>query len=170
MSDGPLGEIDLAIEDDRWRAVDLDGITAKIVSALGLEGRGLSLLATSDAAIAELNAAYRGKAKPTNVLSWPAFDLAPETPGEAPHPLPAPDFDDSIGDLALAYETCAREAEAGGLALADHVTHLILHGILHLLGYDHETDADAALMEGLETKQLASMGLHDPYLLAEDME
>ncbi|MEL6197120.1 MAG: rRNA maturation RNase YbeY [Pseudomonadota bacterium] len=122
-------------------------------------GQEIAVLACADARIAELNRQFRGKAAATNVLSWPAHPLAPPAPGEPP-PAPAPGF---LGDLAIAYETCTAEAGASGLCLKDHVFHLILHGCLHLLGYDHETEADARLMEGIERRQLTRRGLHDPY-------
>mgnify|MGYP006287624467 CR=1 FL=1 len=98
---------------------------------------------------------------PTNVLSWPAADRAPARPGETPAP-PDP-ADGELGDIALSYETCAREAAEAGKTLEAHATHLIVHGILHLLGYDHETDADAALMERLEAEILGKMGVVAPY-------
>ena len=117
-----------------------------------------SLLFTSDEDIRVLNAEWRGKDKPTNVLSFPMLersdlvDLAPDGPPEM------------LGDIALAYETCAREAGDKGVPVEHHAAHLIVHGLLHLAGYDHETsDDDAEAMEALETKALAVMGLADPY-------
>lgn len=80
--------------------------------------------------------------------------------------LPQPDpngMPEELGDIALAYQTCAREAQEGGKSLADHTRHLVVHGLMHCLGFDHETDADAALMEGLETRILARLGVADPY-------
>lgn len=104
-----------------------------------------------------LNADFRGKPRPTNVLSWPAFDPPP--------PDPAPDDPEALflGDLAIAYETCAAEAAAAGIPLGEHATHLVVHGVLHLLGYDHEVEDEADAMEAFETNILASMGLPDPY-------
>ncbi|MBB4857453.1 putative rRNA maturation factor [Novosphingobium chloroacetimidivorans] len=117
-----------------------------------------SVLFTSDEDVHALNAEWRGKDKPTNVLSFPMLersdliDLVPSGPPEL------------IGDIALAYGTCAREAEEKGIAIEAHAAHLIVHGLLHLAGYDHETgDEDAEAMEALETKALAVMGLADPY-------
>ena len=98
-----------------------------------------------------LNRDYRGKDKPTNVLSFPRRRLLAGRLG----PL--------LGDIVLAAETVAREAEDEGLALDDHLTHLIVHGFLHLLGYDHEDEAEAAVMEGLETAILGGLGIADPY-------
>jgi len=118
----------------------------------------ISVKLSDDAEIQKLNAAYRGKDKPTNVLSFPMMqaDL-----------LDAIDIGDDgetlLGDIILAHETCAREAEEKGISLADHTAHLIIHGTLHLVGYDHEDDAEAGAMEAIETRALASLGLADPY-------
>ena len=98
------------------------------------------------------------------MLSWPAQTLAPATAGGRPCAPKADAFGEvPLGDVALAFETCAREAEAQGKRFGDHVTHLIIHGVLHLLGYDHETEADAARMESLEREILGKLGLDDPY-------
>ncbi len=159
--------VEILIEDDRWAAAGLDALADRAVSAtlghLGLDPDAwdVSLLACDDTRIAALNDTFRDKSGPTNVLSWPSETLTPPKPGVKP---PAPEGPDpELGDIAMAYDTCAREAEAAGLKLADHVTHLIVHGVLHLLGYDHIDDADAALMEGLETEILATLGVADPY-------
>ncbi|SOH92622.1 probable rRNA maturation factor [Monaibacterium marinum] len=161
--------LDIVLEDDRWEQLPLtriaDTATRAALSAVtASEGYEIVLMACGDARIAELNAEFRGKPTPTNVLSWPAFDLAPLSAGETPPSPPAPDgFDDALGDIALAYETCVREAREQGKSVEDHLTHLILHATLHLLGYDHETDEDATLMEAIETRALASIGIADPY-------
>ncbi|WP_225028522.1 rRNA maturation RNase YbeY [Xinfangfangia pollutisoli] len=163
--------VDCVIEDDRWAAFGLEPLAESAARAallhLGVvpEAFQIALLGCDDARIAVLNADFRGKPKPTNVLSWPAWDLSPETPGAAPErPDPAPGGEiDGLGDIAIAWETCEREAAEQGKPLSDHVTHLIVHGTLHLLGYDHETEADAALMEGHEVAILATLGLSDPY-------
>ncbi|MGD9865844.1 MAG: rRNA maturation RNase YbeY [Pseudodonghicola sp.] len=162
--------VDLTIEDSAWDALDLQALADRAAQAtldrLGLDPESceVALLACDDARIAELNADFRGKPTPTNVLSWPAEDLAAEEPGGTPD-LPEADFTGEIalGDIAIAYGTCAREAAEQGKPLADHCTHLIVHGLLHLLGYDHIRDPDATLMEGLEVEILGSMGLGNPY-------
>jgi probable rRNA maturation factor len=165
--------IDLAIEDTAWTEAlpDLD-VHANAAAALALEAAGvdpahrsISLLACSDARIAILNGDFRGKAVATNVLSWPAFELAPAHPGALPPspPAPAHGAPQLLGDVAIALQTTRREAAERAIPLKDHVIHLILHGCLHLLGFDHETDADAETMEGIETRALARIGVSDPY-------
>lgn len=143
-----------------WTALAEDAAKAAAQVAPELAHRRLiaSVLFTSDADIRALNAEWRGKDKATNVLSFPMLeredllDLAPEGPPEM------------LGDIALAHETCVREAADKGIPVEAHAAHLIVHGLLHLAGYDHETsDADADAMEALETKALAVMGLADPY-------
>lgn len=148
------------IEDPRWTEAGLEAIAERAArAALAAVGRDpdrheISLLGCGDARIAELNASFLDKATPTNVLSWPAFDA------EIPPPDDEPLF---LGDIALAYETCRAEAEAAGIGLADHAAHLVVHGVLHLLGHDHVADAEAEAMEALETNILASMGIPNPY-------
>ena len=113
----------------------------------------IALLFTSDDAIAEINAEWRGKDKPTNVLSFPAPADMPVPEGE-PRPL---------GDIVLAHGVIAREAAEQGKTLRDHTTHLIVHGVLHLLGFDHEDDAEADEMEALEASILKGLGISNPY-------
>lgn len=159
-------EFEILIEAPEWDAVDLPALAQRAGDAalaeLGLEPAGfsLSLLACDDARIATLNTQFRGKPVPTNVLSWPAEERAADAPGQAPS---LDDLPEELGDIALAFQTCATEATDGNKSLADHVTHLIVHGLLHCLGYDHEDDADAELMEALETRILARLGGADPY-------
>lgn len=117
------------------------------------EGK-IALLLTSDDRMRALNAEWRGKDAPTNVLSFPA--------GEAPPGLP-PEEAAFIGDIALGHEICVREAAEKGVPLEQHLSHLVLHGILHLLGYDHQEDKEAAVMEGMETILLKRLDLDDPW-------
>lgn len=163
--------VETVIEDARWEAFGLHPLAERAAQAalagLGLTGAGfqVSLMGCDDARIAVLNADFRGKPQPTNVLSWPSDERGAEFVGEAPE-LPAPgtaDDPESLGDIAIAWETCAAEAEAQAKPMPDHVTHLIVHGVLHLLGYDHVEDEDATLMEALEVRILASLGVSDPY-------
>jgi len=129
------------------------------------EGFEISVLACDDARIKALNAQFRGKDAATNVLSWPTWDLSAEQPGMLPEPpeTGTPEDPEALGDMALAWETCAREALEQGKAFTDHLSHLIVHSLLHLLGYDHETDKDAELMEETERLILAQLGIDDPY-------
>ena len=109
----------------------------------------------SDAEVRALNAAYRGKAKPTNVLSFPAF--------VSPGSRPAPGERRMLGDIILARETVLREAAEQGLSPRHHLQHLVVHGLLHLLGYDHDNEPDARAMEALEVRILTGMRIPDPY-------
>jgi len=160
--------VDVIIEDPRWAEVDFETL-AEVASDAALTRLGLdqavfeiSILACDDARIAVLNQDFRAKPTPTNVLSWPSDERAAEAEGEMPD-TPTEGPDSELGDIAIAYDTCAREAAEQKKPFADHVTHLIVHGTLHLLGFDHENEPDAALMEGLETEILGNLGLADPY-------
>lgn len=113
---------------------------------------------TDDAEVQALNRDYRGKDKPTNVLSFPQYD-----PGDFAMLANTDDGEILLGDIVLALETCTREAAERGIGVADHAVHLIVHGTLHLLGYDHQDNASGDAMEALETKALATLGLADPY-------
>ncbi|WP_339824178.1 rRNA maturation RNase YbeY [uncultured Parasphingorhabdus sp.] len=118
----------------------------------------LSVKLSDNADVQSLNKAYRGKDKPTNVLSFPQIQpdlleaLANTDDGEA-----------LLGDIILAYETCRDEASAKEISFSDHITHLIVHGSLHLLGYDHENEIDAGMMENCEINALATLGIANPY-------
>ena len=163
-------ELDILIEDVRWQAVDLEALADRALHAtlshLGLDATvvEMSCLACDDARIARLNADFRDKPRPTNVLSWPTEDLAPDVPGGLPcKAQPGPDGTVSLGDIAIAYETCVREADAQGKPITAHVTHLLVHASLHLLGFDHINPADAHRMEKLEVEILGNLGVPDPY-------
>ena len=161
-----MAQVDILIEEPLWKEVGLEPLAkracAAVLQALELpETFEISLMGCDDTRIAALNADFRDKPTPTNVLSWPATELGPANPGETPR---RPDTEDpELGDIAIAYQTCICEAEAQGKPFEHHVTHLLVHGTLHLLGYDHETDVDAAVMEGLETRILAKLDIPDPY-------
>lgn len=158
-------ELDVEIEagwpgDTNWSALAgrCAEAAASVAPELASERLTASVLLTGDAEVRELNRDWREKDKPTNVLSFPMLEraallsLLPDGPEEL------------LGDLALALETCAREAAEKGVPLPDHASHLMIHGLLHLAGYDHETgEADAAAMEALEIKALALIGIADPY-------
>jgi probable rRNA maturation factor len=164
--------VEIAFEDDRWQELGLqalaDAAAAAVLVDLRLAGDfEISILACDDARIAALNADFRGKPVPTNVLSWPAEALGNEQDGATPF---APDADDpmgaELGDIAIAWESCAREAAQQGKSMPAHVSHLLVHGVLHLLGYDHIRDKDADLMETCERRILASLGIANPYEVA----
>jgi probable rRNA maturation factor len=123
--------------------------------AAWLETAEVSLLLCDDARIRALNASYRQQDRATNVLSFPALELDPARLPAAPPPL--------LGDIVLAAETIAAEAARDGNRPADHLRHLVVHGCLHLLGHDHQDDAGAARMEGLESGILHALGVADPY-------
>ncbi|HEY1711047.1 MAG TPA: rRNA maturation RNase YbeY [Rhizomicrobium sp.] len=141
--------IDIVIAEKKWRT---PGLAARLEEAAMLALKkhkkakvSLTLLLADDGRLQELNRDFRGKNKSTNVLSFPADD------------------DAYLGDIALAYGVTAREAKAAKKTIADHATHLVVHGVLHLLGYDHETARDAEIMEPLEVQILAKLGISDPY-------
>ncbi len=169
--DAAVPLVDVVIEDPRWEAFGLEPVADRAVrqllATLGLPVAGYTLcvMGCDDARMAELNGSFRGKAGPTNVLSWPSEDRAAEQHGEPPQPTAAGTADAPIelGDMAIGYETCLSEATDQQKSAADHVTHLIVHGALHLLGYDHINAEDARLMETLEVRILAPLGISDPY-------
>ena len=151
--------LDISVPSSLWRglprarAIGRETVAAAALETGGIasEGMAVSLCLANDAALRALNLRWRGIDKPTNVLSFPSAMAG--GPGDST----------MLGDIALAYETLACEAENLGVPLADHYRHLIAHGFLHLIGYDHETDAEAERMEALETKILARLGAADPY-------
>ena len=125
-----------------------------VLDAEGPDARGdIVVLLTDDETVRDLNARFRDKDRPTNVLSFPAADM--------PGPVGPP----PLGDIVLAYGVCAREAQEQSKSLSNHLTHLVVHGVLHLLGRDHEVEAEAEAMEGEERLILASLGISDPYTL-----
>ena len=151
-------DIDIFVEAGDWPAqAELARLVDRAVAAAfaetGTNGASeLSIVFSDDAHVQTLNAQWRGKDKPTNVLSFPAFSFAKGDP------LPP-----MLGDIVLAAETVAGEAALEDKPLANHITHLVTHGLLHLLGYDHETDAEAEEMESIERGALARLAIPDPY-------
>jgi probable rRNA maturation factor len=149
--------IETSVESAGWNAQD--GLEALVAESLRsvleesgdilVEGVEVSLLFCDDARIQELNRDFRGQNKPTNVLSFPS-----------PDPLETARF---IGDIAVAYETVAREAQEQGKTLKQHCRHMIVHGFLHLLGYDHEDETEAEAMEAMEIRILRRLGVDNPY-------
>lgn len=159
-------EVTVAIEAGGWRDESaLQALVLRVVAAVVADldlsadhATELGVTFTDDAAIRALNATWRGKDKATNVLSFPAFPEA----GEEIAPM--------LGDIVLAYETIEREAALDGKPFDHHLTHLVAHGLLHLLGYDHETDEEAEIMEETERRILAALAIPDPYAVTEDQE
>jgi len=144
-----MSGITLHIEDPKWRTHR--GLQARLKNAADAARKAgklkgdFTILLTSDKALRALNRAFRGADKPTNVLSFPSGG-------------------DYAGDIAMAHGVTAREAKAAGKRFADHATHLVVHGVLHLAGHDHERPRDAKVMEPLEVKILAKLGIADPYI------
>jgi len=144
-------DLDLSISDASWHQIsDITGIVQKALHAAEIVGQKsgeVSVLLTDDAEMQRLNKQFRAKDKPTDVLSFPA------------DPMDAP----FLGDIAIGFQIMSRDAQTAGKSLSNHLSHLVIHGYLHLLGFDHIEDAEAEEMEGLERRALASMGIADPY-------
>ncbi|MEE9347215.1 MAG: rRNA maturation RNase YbeY [Robiginitomaculum sp.] len=145
--------IDIAILEPRWSEAltDIEALCLRAAKAAAnayghAQSQELSIAFIDDAQIARLNADYRGKDTPTNVLSFPADGHNP-----------------AMGDIVIAFETCQREARDKAVSLSDHTSHLLIHGYLHLCGYDHEDDSEAQIMETLEIQALAALNIANPY-------
>lgn len=156
------------IEDDRWSHVELKTLANNAFFAVfeyhNIDNMGwiVSILACSDTKITKLNTEFRENPRPTNILSWPSFSLSPQTIGEIPDWT---EFENSLGDIAVAFETCKQEAKDKNILFEAHLTHLFVHGCLHLLGYDHKEEADALQMENLEIQLLEFLGVENPYTI-----
>lgn len=158
----PALTLDVVVESALWDAQSsaediirgaIDAAAAQVKAPAATPAGEIAILLTDDSAIRALNRQWRQQDKATNVLSFPS---------------PAADFDAAhLGDIVIAYETLAREADAEGKPFAHHLAHLAVHGYLHLIGYDHMTDSEAADMERLETSVLATLGIPDPYAHSE---
>jgi probable rRNA maturation factor len=152
----PAPAVEILVESARWktrrgvrpllRRTIAEAATELSTMALSTRPVELAIVLTNDSAIRKLNRTWRGKDEPTNVLAFPARQQAP------------------LGDIVIAYETLAREAKAEGKSFSHHLVHLAVHGFLHLCGYDHETDRQAAAMERLEVAILARLRIPDPYI------
>ncbi len=156
----PTLAIDLCVDDKNWQAIDgLEHVITTAVKAalsqaqiIGDDAIGLTIVLDNNSRVESLNADWRDKQKPTNILSFPAPKHSRSDTGEA-----------YIGDLILAYGVIYDEANEQRKALATHLCHLIIHGVLHLVGFDHQNDDEAVEMEQLEIKAMAALGLPDPY-------
>lgn len=151
MTSAGLPEIAILVEDARWKALHgtVKQAAEAVLASKRLKRVALNVALADDHAVQALNRDYRGKDKPTNVLSFPN--------GEVEEGVR------QLGDVILSYDTLVREATAQKKPIKHHVTHLVIHGVLHLLGYDHEADAEAEAMEAFEIKLLARMGIANPY-------
>jgi len=167
--------LEVAVQSEAWPAADWEALaTRAATAALGQSPYGewltwpttieIAVRLTSDDEVQTLNRQYRHKDKPTNVLSFPMIqpDLLESVTQNSD------DGEVILGDIVLALGVCAREAEERQVSVDDHATHLIVHGVLHLLGYDHQRDAEAEAMEEMERAALRELGLHDPYPVRED--
>jgi probable rRNA maturation factor len=160
-----LTTVDVLIESEAWRELpDAEVIARRAIASAAASIAGirhgnaeLSVLLCDDETIAALNGRWRGQEKPTNVLSFPTLPVSGAASRED-----APEYV-SLGDIAIAYGTLVREAAESGKTASAHLSHLVVHGFLHLMGYDHETDAEAEQMEHLERDILARIGVADPY-------
>lgn len=152
-------DIDVDIEDAAWTSTgaDIVAVVERAARRAGGDAIGsIAILLTGDDAVRDLNARFRDKDQPTNVLSFPGADMP--MPGTPLH----------LGDIVLAHGVCAAEAGAQGKTMVGHLTHLVVHGVLHLLGRDHMTEAEAEAMEVEEKAILAELGIADPYVLIDD--
>jgi probable rRNA maturation factor len=159
-----MTEIDILVED--WPAANWHALAKDVTGALFAHAEiapivtqadeiEIAIRLSSDDEVRQLNARWREKDAPTNVLSFPMDDIAAQTlPGQAV----------MLGDIILAQGVCSREAAKRGITLADHASHLIVHGVLHLLGFDHIDDTQAERMESIERDVMKGLGLHDPYM------
>lgn len=146
------------MEDSRWEAVGFAELANRACVATVRQaapercGHEIAVLACDDIRMKGLNSAFRKVSSPTNVLAWPSHAGSGSAAGE-----------ECLGNIAVSWETCRREADEARIELADHVSHLLVHGCLHLLGYDHGRDQEASEMEDLEIRVLASIGIPNPY-------
>jgi len=160
--------IEFVLEDSCWEKADLVDLASagfhSVMEYFDLDPEiyEVGMLACNDERIAGLNSGFRGIKKSTNVLSWPSADRSAEYEGQYPPKLIL-DLDGFMGDIAISYDTCLREATDAGKNINHHVSHLMVHALLHLMGFDHENDKDAVLMETIEVEILGKMGIDSPY-------
>ncbi len=154
---------EILIEDERWHRCNPLDVADSVLHAMvagGLTGPGAArseIVFTTDDAIRSLNRTFRGKDAPTNVLAFPSGEAISDVAADAGSPH-------DLGSVALAYDVMMREADERGIPIEHHTTHLTLHGLLHLLGFDHMDEAERLTMEATEIEVLAGLGIPDPYL------
>ena len=163
--------VDVTVVDGTWLsdlpgADDVVGRACRRTLQIACSGEAVTVtvVMANDSMLADLNGRWRHIDKPTDVLSFPSDDRSPGTRLRRPAGSP-PDSDIALGDIVIARETVVDDARRRALTLADHLAHIAVHGTLHLLGYDHETDVDADVMEDMERAVLKTLGVPDPYLL-----
>ena len=160
--------IEVVLEDGRWETLNVVVLASQGFNAvmqyfeLDPQIYEVEILACDDNRIAELNFDFRGIEKSTNVLSWPSVDRSPGSEGQFPTKIMR-DSDGFMGDIAMSYDTCLREGNVSERKVEHHISHLFVHAMLHLMGFDHENDKDAALMETIEVEILGKMGIDSPY-------
>jgi probable rRNA maturation factor len=153
-----------------WDVEKLNKIAEKVSEATNTKLRlpkcaSVAVLLCNNAKIQRLNKDFRASDKATNILSWPIENLRAASSGQLPNLAINP----QLGDLAMAYEVCFSESRLGQIPFRDHLAHLLLHGTLHLLGYDHMEDTDALIMEAIEIEVLAKMCISNPYIVNEEI-
>ena len=160
--------IEVVLEDDRWKTLDLVGLANRgfhaVMQYFALNPKSfeIEMLACDDNRMAALNSYFCGIEQSTNVLSWPSIDRSPKKAGQFPS-IMTQSGDDFIGDVAISYDTCLREAYDSKRKIEHHVSHLMVHAVLHLMGFDHKNVKDAELMETIEVEILGKMGIDSPY-------
>ena len=168
-------KINVIFKDERWVKIPLEEIAKgalKLISdrfSVKDNNFEVSLLASNDAEIKELNKKFRGNDSSTNIISWPELETQPREPGHFPVQMDKLKSDSKgaifLGNLAISFERCSTEAEEKNIFFADHMLHLLLHGYLHLIGFDHQNELDATLMEDIEIGLLSGAGIKNPYEL-----
>ena len=165
----------IVFEDSRWQILPLKKIALASLNLvadnvfLNSKDLEISILASNDCELMDLNKQFRGHNVPTNILSWPEHDYKRTKPGELPKRISK--SSDCIngsyflGNLAISFDRCSTEAENRNITVEDHIAHLLIHGCLHLVGFDHDNKLDAILMENIEKKLLSDLGIKNPYEL-----
>jgi probable rRNA maturation factor len=162
-------------KDKRWTEVPLEEIAKTALNLIVDRFLGknnnfeVSILASNDSEIRKLNKNFRGKNTNTNIISWPEYNPQSKQPGDFPKQINKsksdPEGKTFLGNLAISFERCSTEAEEKNINFEDHILHLLLHGYLHLVGFNHQNELDATLMENIEIRLLSGVGIKNPYEL-----
>ena len=166
---------DILFNDNRWKKLPFEKIVHNSINLvaedilLTTNDYEIAILACNDLEIINLNKNFRGDSAPTNILSWPEHEYKRMKPGGFPtrivNPTKFSKGSDFLGNLAISFDRCSSEASAGSIRFEDYTTHLIIHGFLHLIGFDHDNELDAILMEDTEKRLLSRLGIKNPYEL-----